>query len=66
VPGQKKVRLSGASTTEEYYEAYRSAIGQSDSVDSSSKIKAGSFRALVAKYGRQPRRFDTNLAAPNA
>ena len=50
VPGQKKVRLSAAPTTDEFFKAYRQAIGQSDSVDSNVKIKAGSFRELVAKY----------------
>ena len=50
VPGQKKVRLSAAPTTEEFYQAYRRAIGERDALDSNGKIKAGSFRALVAKY----------------
>ena len=50
VPGQKKIRLGAAPTTEEFYEAYRRAIGERDTLDPSGKIKAGSFRALVAKY----------------
>jgi len=50
VPGQKKIRLGAAPTTEEFYEAYRRAIGERDALDPSGKIKAGSFRALVAKY----------------
>src|SRR6516164_8814694 len=50
VPGQKKIRLSGAPTTEEFYDAYRRAIGERDALDPSGKIKTGSFRALVAKY----------------
>jgi integrase len=48
VPGQPKVRLSAAPTTEEFYEAYRRAIGQGDAA--SGKIKAGSFRELATKY----------------
>ena len=28
LPGQKKIRLGAAPTTEEFYEAYRRAIGQ--------------------------------------
>ena len=49
VPGQKKIRLGAAPTTEEFYEAYRRAIGERDALPDG-KIKAGSFRALVAKY----------------
>src|SRR6516225_8785226 len=50
VPGQKKIRLSAAPTTEEFYQAYRSAIGERDALDLDGKIKAGLFRALVARY----------------
>jgi integrase/recombinase XerD len=49
VPGQKKIRLSAAPTTEEFYAAYRQAIGQRDAA-ADGKIKAGSFRALVVAY----------------
>ena len=50
IPGQKKIRLSAAPTTEEFYQAYRRAIGERDALDPDGKIKAGSFRALVTKY----------------
>jgi hypothetical protein len=49
VPGQSKIRLSGAPTTEEFFQAYRKAIGQRDA-EADGKVRAGSFRALVAKY----------------
>jgi site-specific recombinase XerD len=49
VPGQRKIRLSGVPTTEEFFQAYRKAIGQRDA-EADSKARAGSFRALVAKY----------------
>ena len=49
-PGKKKIRLAAAPTTDEYFKAYRQAIGQGDPTDSSGRIKAGSFRELVARY----------------
>jgi integrase len=49
VPGQKKIRLSAAPTTDEFFQAYRKAIGQRDA-EADSIAKAGSFRALVTKY----------------
>ena len=49
LPGQKKIRLGAAPTTEEFYEAYRRAIGQQQTTVPG-KIKAGSFRELVVKY----------------
>jgi integrase len=48
VPGQKKIRLSGAPTTTEFFEAYQRALGKREATEVANK--AGSFRALVAKY----------------
>ena len=59
VPGQKKVRLGAAPKTEEFYDAYRRAIGQQETTVRG-KVKAGSFRELVVKYlaGTKFKRLD--------
>ena len=53
VPRQKKIRLSAAPTTEEFYQTYRRAIGERDALGPDGKIKAGSFRELEAKYAEK-------------